>query len=71
MSDRERVILLERELIETRNAATGLVVGWLAHRSARPADYKTAAEWFDQQTIDTDNSTARLARLIAETVRRL
>lgn len=70
VSDEERVIALEREVIETRNAAVGLIVGWLEHALPTPAARRGAAEWFEAATAGADIVEARLARLVAASLRR-
>lgn len=70
VSDEERVIALEREVIDTRNAAVELIVGWLDHNHATPAAKRSAAEWFDGSATGADIGTARLARLVAGALRR-
>lgn len=69
MSDQERMIALEREVIDTRNSAVELIVGWLDHIQATPAARRMAAEWFDASARGADLGTARLARLVAGALR--
>ena len=69
MSDQERMIALEREVIETRNAAVELIIGWLLHNQATPAARRVAAQWFDGSAIGADVVAARLARLVAGALR--
>lgn len=69
MSNQEQMIALEREVIETRNAAVELIAGWLVHNQATPAARRIAAEWFDGATIGADVAVARLARLVAAALR--
>lgn len=71
MSDQERMIALEREVIETRNAAVELIVGWLDQTQTTPAGRRAAAEWFEGSTIGADIAAARLARLVAAALRSL
>ena len=69
MSDQERMIALEREVIETRNSAVELIVAWLVHNQATPAARRIAAQWFDSASIGADVAAARLARLVAGALR--
>ena len=69
MSKEERIIALEREVIDTRNAAVELVLGWLQHSQSTPAARRLAAEWFDGASLGAEMSTARLARLMAGALR--
>jgi hypothetical protein len=69
MSDQDRIIALEREVIDTRNAAVGLIVGWLEHTHTTPAGRRSAAQWFDAAVFDAEIETARLARLVAGALR--
>ena len=70
MSDQERMIALEREVIDTRNAAVELIMGWLGHNHATPAARRAAAEWFDASAIGAEVATARLARLVSGALRK-
>ncbi len=69
MSDQDRIIALEREVIDTRNAAVGLILGWLNNTLATPAMRRSAAQWFDAAVVDAEIETARLARLVAGALR--
>ena len=69
MSDQERMIALEREVIDTRNASVELIVGWLVHNQATPAARRTAAEWFEGAAVGAEIATARLARLVGAALR--
>ena len=69
MSDQDRIIALEREVIDTRNAAVELIVGWLDHNHATPAARRAAAQWFDTAVSGAEIETARLARLVAGALR--
>lgn len=69
MSDQEQIIALEREVIETRNAAVELIVGWLVHNQATPAARRASAQWFDEAGRGADIAAARLARLVAGALR--
>lgn len=71
MSDVDRIIALEREVIDTRNAAVQLIVGWLDHNHATPAARRSAAKWFDGAVIGAEIETARLARLVSGALRRM
>lgn len=70
VKDQDRIIALEREVIETRNAAVELIIGWLEHNHATPAARRAAAQWFDVAAIGGDVDAARLARLVAGALRR-
>jgi hypothetical protein len=69
VSSEERIITLEREVIDTRKAAVALIVGWLDDTLATPAARRNAAEWFDSAAVDADAVGARLARLLAASLR--
>jgi hypothetical protein len=69
VSDVDRIIALEREVIDTRNAAVQLIVGWLDHNHATPAARRSAAQWFDGAVIGAEIETARLARLVSGALR--
>ena len=69
VSDQERMIALEREVIETRNSAVELIKGWLLHNQATPAARRVAAQWFDGASIGAEVAAARLARLVAGALR--
>ena len=69
VSSEERVIALERELIDTRKAAVALIVGWLGDTLATPSARRNAAQWFDASAVDADVVSARLARLVAAALR--
>jgi hypothetical protein len=71
VSDQERIIALEREIIDTRNAAVELIVGWLEHTNATPAARRATAQWFEAAVSDAEIETARLARLIAGALRKM
>jgi hypothetical protein len=69
MSNQDQIIALEREVIDTRNAAVELLVGWLQHTHTTPSGRRSAAEWFDAASIGAEMATARLARLVAGALR--
>ena len=69
MSKEDQIIALERELIDTRNAAVELLVGWLQHTHTTPSGRRVAAEWFDGASVGAEIATARLARLVAGALR--
>ncbi len=69
MSDQERLIALEREVIDTRKAAARLIVGWANDTQQSPAARSAVAQWFDRSAVAADIVTARLARLIAAALR--
>lgn len=71
MSSEERIIALEREVIDTRNSAVELLMGWLEHNHSTPAAKRAAAQWFDSASIGAEFGTARLARLLAGALRSL
>jgi len=70
MSDQERMIALEREVIDTRKAAALLILGWLNHSDPSMQLRQTAVQWFEDAAIDADMVTARLARLVSGALRR-
>lgn len=65
MPHEQRIIDLERELIETRRAAVSIVVD-----ITDSADRPRMAEGLDRKADASDPAEARLARLIAEALRR-
>ena len=69
VGDQERIITLEREVIDTRNAAVELIVGWLDHNHATPSARRAAAQWFDGAVSGAEIEVARLARLVAGALR--
>ena len=69
VNDQDRIIALEREVIDTRNAAVELIVGWLDHNQATPAARRSAAHWFDGAVVGAEIELARLARLVAGALR--
>jgi hypothetical protein len=69
VSSEERIIALEREVIDTRKAAVALIVGWLNDTLATPSARRNAAQWFDASAVDADALSARLARMVAATLR--
>lgn len=69
VSDQDRIIALEREVIDTRNAAVELIVGWLDHSQATPAARRMAAQWFEGAVSGAEIEVARLARLVAGALR--
>jgi hypothetical protein len=69
VSSEERVIALEREVIDTRKAAVALIVGWLDETLATPSARRNAAQWFDGSAVDADVVAARVARLVAAALR--
>jgi hypothetical protein len=69
VSSEERVITLEREVIDTRMAAVALIVGWLDETLATPSARRNAAQWFEASAVDADVLSARLARLVAAALR--
>jgi hypothetical protein len=71
VTDQDRIIALEREVIDTRNAAVGLIAGWLDANHPTPSAKRDAAQWFDSMTSGADVETARLARLVAGALRRM
>lgn len=65
----ERVIQLERQLIETRSAATNMIVAMSNALARTPDDRERLARSFDAAARDTGSETARLARLVAAALR--
>lgn len=68
MPEHQRIIELERELIETRRAAVSIIADLTEARSA--ADRLQIADGLDRAASDCDAARARLSRLIAAALRR-
>ncbi|MDH2328448.1 hypothetical protein QCN27_16465 [Cereibacter sp. SYSU M97828] len=68
MPEDQRIIELERELIETRRAAVSIVAGLTEAQS--PAGRLQIADGLDRAACEGDAARARLARLIAAALRR-
>lgn len=65
----ERLIELEREVIATRRAAVDLLHDVVLQRAG--LDPACVAEYLERRADTTFGAEARLARLLAETLRRL
>lgn len=70
MTPEERIIQLERELIETRNAAAALILGVAEGITSTPWGREELAASFEAAASDADEATRRLARLVASALRR-
>lgn len=68
MPEQQRIIELERELIETRRAAVSIVVGMCGTQG--PEGRRMLAEGLDREASECDAAQARLSRLIAAALRR-
>ncbi|WP_136684904.1 hypothetical protein [Falsirhodobacter xinxiangensis] len=68
MPEDQRIIDLERELIETRRAAVSIITGLTEAQSA--ADRLQIADGLDRSATECDATRARLSRLIAAALRR-
>ena len=69
MTAEYRLIQLERELIETRNAAVAMVVGMAKGITSSPEGREELAASFDAVAAEADQVTRRLATLVALALR--
>lgn len=70
MTDADRIAELERELDDTRRAAVSIVMGMVDAIAKTPEGREELAQGFAWAAVEADPVTSRLARLIAEAVRR-
>lgn len=70
MTPEERIITLEYELADTRRAAVLMMLGMVEAIARTPEGREELAQGFDEAAEGADAETARLARLVAEAVRR-
>lgn len=70
MTPEERTIVLEGELNETRLAAVRLTLGMVRVIATTPAGREQMAQGFEQAATKADPLLARMARMVAENLRR-
>ncbi len=71
MTPLERIVALERELAATRTAAVEMIVSLAQGALRTPEGREELAQTFDEVGRDECNpEAARLARLVAEAIRR-
>lgn len=68
-SESRRIIELERELIETRNAAVTMILGMAKGISSTQASCDELAAGFEDAAKEADGPTRRLATLVALALR--
>lgn len=69
MTPEENIFALEREVIETRRIAVGMMLGMMEFMTRTPEEREGIAESFDEAAADGDPTRARLARLVALAIR--
>lgn len=69
MTLEENIIALEQEVIETRRAAVGMMLGMLDAMTRTPEEREEIARSFDQEAAGVDPARARLSRLVAAAIR--
>ena len=65
----ENIIALEQEVIETRRAAVGMMLGMLDAMTRTPEEREEIARSFDQGAAGVDPARARLSPLVAAAIR--
>lgn len=70
MKPEEQIIRLERELIDTRNAAVAMIVGVAEGIATTPWGRAELADSFEAAAAEGDAVTRRLATLVAMALRR-
>ena len=72
MTPEERIIALERQLIDCRSSAVSLVLGMAEAIATTPGERRELARWLeDAAATSVDLEMIRLAKLLAEALRRL
>lgn len=70
MTDKDRIIALERELDDTRLAAVRLILGMCRAIATTPEGREERARSFEEAAAQADPLMARMARLVAAELRR-
>ncbi|GGE24424.1 hypothetical protein SAMN05421774_10848 [Gemmobacter megaterium] len=69
MAKEEELIRLERELVDTRNAAVAMILGMAEGIVSSPAGREELASGFEAAAKDADQVTKRLATLVSLALR--
>jgi len=69
MDDKQHIIALERELEDTRLAAVRMMLGMIDAMTGTSEEREEVARSFDEAGSGEDPVTARMARLVASTIR--
>lgn len=69
MAKEEDLIRLERELVDTRNAAVAMILGMAEGIVSSPAGREELASGFEAAAKDADQATKRLATLVSLALR--
>lgn len=70
MTDADRIAALERELSDTRHAAVAMMLGMARGMVSTPEGREELARGFDEAAVGADPVTAKLARAVADAIRR-
>ena len=68
-TDAERIIALERELANTRQASKRMILGMIDAMTRTPEEREEIAKSFDEAAAGVDFTTAELAQVIAAMIR--
>ncbi len=69
MTPEERIVHLERQMIETRRAAIAIIMGMAEGVAPTPEGREKLAQGFDEAAEGSEGEIARLARLAAGALR--
>ena len=69
MTLEESIVALEQEVIHTRQAAVGMMLGMIDAMTRTPEEQEEIARSFDQAAAGVDPARARLSRLVAAAIR--
>ena len=69
MTLEESIVALEQEVIHTRQAAVGMMLGMIDAMTRTPEEREEIARSFDQAAAGVDPARARLSRLVAAAIR--